>query len=782
MIVAQDQSAAFSKAPAFAGHSAGSRPAGSRSAARRAAALAAPMLLAVAGCAGGLSRYVPSPANAVFSLSPSARAITTNGQARIKALTASGGAAAVGWSVVGGQNDGSLGQGSIDADGNYTPPSALAQDSIQVEIQAQLKSDPTKTATEVIEVTPGFLQPLTPENAALAAGDSIEVTAQLAEVGGGSVEWQLAAAPSGGRRLGSAYGSLGQESCLHSARDYTVCSAVYTAPPTTPDATREVYVVATLGAANSTGTTRQPLHILLGAAGGSSTPLAHQSPQTSLVQLGASGGNNNDADTAQDGSENDSQGRSGAFINDCCGGTLGALLRDESGGQYILSNNHVLAESDQAKVGDAIVQPALIDRNCDQNAARPVASLRYVVPLATAGTNVDAALAEVNAGTVDPSGAILELGAPGVGPNGTIGAAAPAAGLGEAIAPDLLAPGAKPLLVAKSGRTTGLTCSSLDAVDLSIQVDYYKDCAETQPYYRKTFAGQLGVSGGGFSDSGDSGALLVDAANAEPLGLYFAGGTDDRGGGFSVASPIQDVLAALDAEAGRQFSVVGGAEHPVSCLNYDRRRNEAPTVPEALRRRAEAAARKSGPALIDPAAGILDVAVGASADSPGDPAVIVYVDKAKENVEVPQTVGGIRTVIVATDQGSLDAGTAPQSAAPVSGIHLQPNVLEAARQIQRANVRRLMADPAIFGVGVAQSRDNPAEAALLVLVDLARAPRATPAVIGGLRVRYLFLHRFHVTKSRYAGAPHPSSCALRSRVETPRFDPEQVAPIALPFR
>ena len=65
--------------------------------------------------------------------------------------------------------------------------------------------------------------------------------------------------------------------------------------------------------------------------------------------------------------------------------------------------------------------------------------------------------------------------------------------------------------------------------------------------------------------------MVVDAANAEPLGLYFAGGTDDHGGGLSVATPIQDVLAALDAEAGHQFSIVGGEEHPVSCLNYDGR-------------------------------------------------------------------------------------------------------------------------------------------------------------------------------------------------------------------
>src|SRR5271170_1081566 len=177
---------------------------------KRATGLAAPALLAIAGCAGA-SHSVPSPVNSIFSLQPSTRTINTNGQLQIKAVSASGGMAAVKWSVLGGENDSSLGQGAVDSDGNYTPPAALTRDSIEVEVQAQLRSDPTRTATEVIQVTPGFLQPLTPENSALAAGDTLQVTAQLAEVGDGAVDWQLAAAQAGGRRLGSAYGSFSQE-------------------------------------------------------------------------------------------------------------------------------------------------------------------------------------------------------------------------------------------------------------------------------------------------------------------------------------------------------------------------------------------------------------------------------------------------------------------------------------------------------------------------------------------------------------------------------------------
>ena len=97
-------------------------------------------------------------------------------------------------------------------------------------------------------------------------------------------------------------------------------------------------------------------------------------------------------------------------MNDCCGGTLGALGRGPAtAAYYILSNNHVLAESDQARAGDTIVQPALVDLNCNPQAGRTVGALRYVVPIESKQTNVDAALAAATP-AVDGTGAILQLG------------------------------------------------------------------------------------------------------------------------------------------------------------------------------------------------------------------------------------------------------------------------------------------------------------------------------------------------------------------------------------
>ncbi len=77
------------------------------------------------------------------------------------------------------------------------------------------------------------------------------------------------------------------------------------------------------------------------------------------VLLGSSGGNNNDYDTR------------GNQIVDCCAGTLGSLIQNSTGTQYLLSANHVLARSDQASVGEMIVQPGLIDNNCTPNGEGP---------------------------------------------------------------------------------------------------------------------------------------------------------------------------------------------------------------------------------------------------------------------------------------------------------------------------------------------------------------------------------------------------------------------------
>ena len=707
------------------------------------------LFILMAGCGVGQFNGVNASSGAL-SISSSSNLVSSHGQVTFRATTSMGLPADVVWSIADGENAASLGEGHIDANGVYTPPAALSQDNIQIRVAAHLKSDPTAEVSSLVTVTPGFVQSLLPENAALGPGGTLDVSAEIAEVNAGSVHWKLSAA-----KGESDAGFLGNTTCQRGTEQYTTCKVTYTAP-TGFTGKQTVYLSASV---NGTATA-SPLRILLNSEGINSSPLSNQAAQAGPIALGSSGGNDNDYDTYEDQAGN-------PYIADCCGGTLGALVEDPSHNQYILSNNHVLAESDQGKVGDTIDEPGLIDNGCMPvshagSAMRPVGTLKYIVPLSSSNnlqTNVDAALAAVTPGAVDPEGRILQLDAPN-GSNGPLGSAAPVAGSGEV----LNAANLGSIELAKSGRTTGLTCSTVESVDLSVKVDYFKDCAETQPYSTKTFTNQIGIAGDRFSDSGDSGALVVDAGNAQPVGLFFAGGTDGNGNGLSVANPIGDVLRELGAQAGSNLSIVGtNTPHKVACIQYDKTPSTEPAqpVPDQAMKQAQMAAETTGQALINREAGILGVATGKSLDDPGQAALIVYTDNTKGFVNVPPIVDGLRTQVIATDPASFVRNTQPQTPSLVTGIHLSASLLAGANAVVREYAPKLLRDPAIFGVGITQSEDSPAEPALLVLVDLSAAPQSTPATIGGLRVRYRKLNRFHVTQSKYAGASHASSCALK---------------------
>jgi hypothetical protein len=703
--------------------------------------LAAPLLLLLAAGCGAVGA---SPGGLVISAEKAALDTTHTDQ--FTARLTSGAPATVKWTIAGGQNDTSLGQGTISPNGAYTPPPLLSRDQVQVQVVATSRSDPAMTATYPLTVTPGFVQVLTPETASVAPGGSVQVRGEIAEVNSGSVRWSLSTTPAGETDPGDAYGSVGETRCYHSNRSYTYCTATYTAPRGLPPGSPSVFLV---GQAAGNPHSAAALHILLNGAGFSSSGLQNQAVQTGYVQMGSSGGNANDYDSRKDGGGKE-------YVNDCCGGTLGALVTDRNGNPYILSNNHVLAESDQARTGDTVVQPALVDLNCNPQAGRSVGSLRYVVPLQSRQTNVDAALAAATP-AVDGTGAILQLGPP---VNGVLTAAAPAAGEGEALTASLL----NQLRVVKSGRTTGLTCSTVNTVDLSVQVDYYYDCAETQPYYTKTYVNQIGMPGASFADSGDSGALVLDAGNAQPVGLFFSSGADDSNHGFSVANPIQDVLSELGQKSqaeGQEFQIAGGPPHPITCSNYDERTPPmTASVSSSQMAAAKSAAESATAQLMRPDNGILGTAPGKSLDSPGEAAVIVYVDKNKPGIAVPKAVNGVRTVVIPTDAATLNARTAPTTLSQVEGIHLPADVLRAAASVQWQFAPQLMADPAFFGVGVTQSYDNPTEAALLVLVDLTKTPRSTPGVTGGLRIRYMRINRLHVTRSKLAPVHQAPRCAL----------------------
>src|SRR5207247_2878779 len=211
----------------------------------------------------------------------------------------------------------------------------------------------------------------------------------------------------------------------------------------------------------------------------------------------------------------------------CCGGTLGSL--DSIGGkQYSLSNDHG-CESDivpggngiVATNGDPIIQPGLIDVNCNVNNAQTVGTLvkRSSLP----GSNVDCSTAQVVPGMVSTDGAILEIG--------TISHLTTSAFINQA--------------VKKSGRTTGLSRSSVSGLNATISVTYDNECAGGTAF-TKTFTGQIVIvnSGSKFLNSGDSGSLMVEDVATSPraVGLLYAGSSTS-----AIANPINQVLSFLGA-------------------------------------------------------------------------------------------------------------------------------------------------------------------------------------------------------------------------------------------
>ena len=724
------------------------------------AAAAVPVLVLLAGC-GGSASGGGGGGGGTFSVSPGTATIDTNCTGcnassnsgvyeQFTATLSGGGAASVTWAVSGG--DASTGAGSISSTGQYTPPPYLTANSVQVTVKAMLTSG-TGTSSATVTVTPGFLQPLSPENVALGINGTATITGYIAEAGGTTgINYAVsntATGSSGGQ------GSLGTTTCTRSSTAFTRCSVTYTAPGTITS-TVSSYVVGTVGPSSS----KTASVILLNTAGISSNPATHQVQLPTPVSLGSSGGNNDDLDVKNN------------QVEDCCGGTLGALIQNSGGTQFLLSCNHVFARSDQASTGEAIIQPGLIENNCMQGAGTtPVGVLTAWPPLSSALTNVDAAIAQVNSGAVSPTGAILELGLPGAG--GVLAAAPPGisstTGKGEN--------GTINMTVAKSGRTTGLTCASISAVSATVEVSYFRDCAETEPYLTKTYTNQIEISGNQFSDAGDSGSLVVDASDAEPVGLFFAGGVTNTGSSEGVANPVSAVLAELDAlPPGATYTFVGTTDHPVSCLNYGNATATAAqgtTLSDAQAVLAQQALTQAR-MLINPSAGILGAATGKSSDHAGEATVILYVDQSM-SVTAQQMVNGVRTEVIPTTAQAVAAGAVPKTALESNTVStLAPGVLTQAIAAKQQIEQNLMKqNPAFFGVGVGQSLDNPKEAALVIYVDRRQVPATLAPTINGLRTRYVIMDRLHVTRSYLTGPVRQQSHCMAHSVthQTSQFDP-----------
>ncbi len=709
--------------------------------------LLAPALALVAGCGSRVAAF-SSLSDKPLAIQTSVTRIDTSSSVRLSALTPAGDVIPVRWSVSGG--DPHAGFGTISTEGRYSPPTYLTTDSATVTVSAlPSPASGLPAATQTLTIYPAFLRPLTPGNLALGPGGSVTVSAAIAEVGGsGSVHFSLATDRTGTPANPVTSGTLGIPHCSRSPISsavpaYTTCSISYTAPAAVAAST-QLFLIGAIQADNAAVAGPSWTRILLNPEGISSNPATHQAHLAVPVSLGSSSGNATDYDSAN------------GQLADCCGGTLGALLEDQAGNQFVLSNNHVLARTDQSLAGETIIQPGLIDNGCRplgvNSGLNPVATLTGYPALSSRSTNTDAAIARVTPGLVDPHGNILELGARQ--PDGTLAPAPPGitASGGHGEIPAL------GMTVAKSGRTTGLTCSQVSALHVDVTVDYYTDCAETARSMAKTFTDQIAVAGTGFTDAGDSGSLIVDSTNAEPVALFFAGGTDSHGVEQSIATPAPDVLAALDrqvpgASGPASYTFVGGADHSVSCLRYGDRTAApvAATLTSEARQRAGASlplAQSLAQAIIVPGSGFLRAAPAAGKDHPDQAAIAFYLDPAAKALpSIPASLAGIPTMLIQSSRPSDTEVSAPPERSLALAL--------AAKQKHAASL--ISPGSAIFGVGVGASLDNPAEAAVVLFVDRQKPHPDLPTLLDGQRVKVILMDRLHVTRAHGtpADAAHP---------------------------
>jgi len=633
---------------------------------------------------------------------PATVTLQTNGSQQFNANVSGTTNTAVNWSVAGGSNN-----GSIDSSGFYTAPAAVPNPA-QVTVTATSQADTSKSGNATVTVTaPVPSISVQPNPGGVTVFGTQQFVAFPSNLSSNAVTWQVNGVTGGSQQSG-----------------YINASGLYVAPGAVP--------VISNGKGDSTPTTvtvTAVSQVSPSVSGSATVTFDNSIAQNVTSYLGSSGGNKNDSQI------------SGNLIY-CCGGTLGSLVT-RGGTQYILSNNHVLAREDQGTKtsgttpGDVIVQPGLIDANCGQGIDDNIANLTDFYNLETgAAPKIDAAIAQpMGAGVVDAQGRILYLGAT-TDTNNVPVPAAPNGGGGLPEDNTLVN-----RAVAKSGRTTGLTCSSIFAVSTTLTIQYPKGC-NSSASFTETFTNQIIVDGGSFSAPGDSGSLIVTQDTADPVALLFAGSDQNSAG-----NPVGPVLSYFQS-GGNAMTFVGAGPHQViGCTLPAAPASATQVVPvsavsaSALQRSAASLALHQSELMAQP--GVEALGIAASQDYPGEPSIVLFVGKGTSGAGLPQEVEGIRTRIVESDiVTGFTTLSVEQTAALLKasgqrqvGAAISDSEYARVQTVHAAHVSEWMSKPGVLGVGIGSSADAPQEAALVIFVLRGADHTAIPAVIDGVRTR-----------------------------------------------
>ncbi len=226
---------------------------------------------------------------------------------------------------------------------------------------------------------------------------------------------------------------------------------------------------------------------------------------------------------------------------DITAGTLGCLVKRD-GKKHILSNNHVLADSNNGQPGDYILQPGPYDGG--EFPGDRIAKLEDFVPISFLDQPPD------GCGIARAFASLLNFGAKVIGSKTRLQSttirqaenlvdAALALPIDEKDVSDEILDigkikgvneGAVGMAIKKTGRTTEFTTGEILQVDVTVDVQY-----ELGKIAR--FTDQL--MGGAMSEGGDSGSALLDTDN-NLVGLLFAGSDTT-----TIFNRIQNVFSAL---------------------------------------------------------------------------------------------------------------------------------------------------------------------------------------------------------------------------------------------
>lgn len=189
-------------------------------------------------------------------------------------------------------------------------------------------------------------------------------------------------------------------------------------------------------------------------------------------------------------------------------GTLGAIVR-RANRLFILSSSHVLARCGLAAIGDPVISPGRTDGG--QLPGDHVALLSAFVPLSSTGINaVDAAIAEILPGRL----ADVQLQIP------------------QVKLPTRVRAAERGMQVTKFGKSTKTTTATVIDPNFFMALRYPHNLGTLQ------FANQILCTP--FANNGDSGAIVVDMATGQVVGIHFAGTSE-----ASAVNPIGPAMSAL---------------------------------------------------------------------------------------------------------------------------------------------------------------------------------------------------------------------------------------------